>query len=86
MRNNGEVLRAFGSKAGYGIASISSQMGLPPDGGQRSWNNSLSVCRMVARAGVLPEYDSPVYPVGGAFRVLAGKEASFLARSHVLRG
>ena len=34
--------------------------------------------------GVLPEYDSPVYPGGGAFRVLAGKEASFLARSHVL--
>ena len=34
-------------------------MGLSPDGGQRSWHNSLSVCRVVARAGVLPEYDSP---------------------------
>jgi hypothetical protein len=40
---------------------------------------------MVVWSGVLPEYDSPVHRSGGAFRVLASKEAPFLARSHAFR-
>ena len=50
--NAGEVLRALGSHARYGVVLIPPQIGLPSDGGQRSWHNSVRVCRLVTREGV----------------------------------